>query len=367
MTESEHTPQRVQGFFRALADMRSKGPGDPKYALPHRINTARRNRERIESADMLSMPIRAYNADYTGKKPAGSRSSRTAQRSTALLPRISLIVYPSRLRSTAIYTTPTTVAPMTGDELTRPPQLYQQIAARLRDAINDGTYRPGDQLPGETHLGQHYSVTRDTLRQAISLLKDEGLLDVEQGRGTFVRRPPMMMRFNRYLPAKRIPERGPFEQTCADLGIEGYEELVLVEQIPATDAVATALGIDLNATVVHRRTYMHAGRDIVQIQDSYFDLQLIAGAPLANPEKLIHGVYASLDAIGQHPDSATEALGARMPTYSETSILQLQSGVPVIEIHRTTFSKTNHILEWLKLVAAADRNLFSYDRLPLPN
>jgi hypothetical protein len=47
--------------------MRSKGPGDPKYALLHRINTARRNRERIESADMLSL-IRAYNADYTGKK-----------------------------------------------------------------------------------------------------------------------------------------------------------------------------------------------------------------------------------------------------------------------------------------------------------
>src|SRR5205085_204980 len=67
LTESEHTPQRVQGFFRALADMRSKGPGDPKYALLHRINTARRNRERIESADMLSL-IRAYNADYTGKK-----------------------------------------------------------------------------------------------------------------------------------------------------------------------------------------------------------------------------------------------------------------------------------------------------------
>ena len=66
----------------------------------------------------------------------------------------------------------------------------------------------------------------------------------------------MMMRFNRYLPAKRIPERGPFEQTCADLGIEGYEELVLVEQIPATDAVATALGIDLNATVAEHWLYV---------------------------------------------------------------------------------------------------------------
>jgi hypothetical protein len=68
LTESGHSPERVQVFFRAMAEMRSDGPGDPKYALLHRISTARRNRERIESADMLSMLIRAYNADYTGKK-----------------------------------------------------------------------------------------------------------------------------------------------------------------------------------------------------------------------------------------------------------------------------------------------------------
>jgi hypothetical protein len=67
LTESGHNPERVRVFFRAMAEMRSTGPGDPKYALLHRINTARRNRERIEGADMLSMLIRAYNADYAGK------------------------------------------------------------------------------------------------------------------------------------------------------------------------------------------------------------------------------------------------------------------------------------------------------------
>ena len=56
------------------AQMRSTGPGDPQYALLHRINTARRNRERIEAADMLSMLIRADNADYTGKKARRSQA-----------------------------------------------------------------------------------------------------------------------------------------------------------------------------------------------------------------------------------------------------------------------------------------------------
>jgi hypothetical protein len=68
LSEAGHSPERVEGFFQAMAEMRSSGPGDPKYALLHRINTARRNREHITGVDMLSMLIRAYNADYTGKK-----------------------------------------------------------------------------------------------------------------------------------------------------------------------------------------------------------------------------------------------------------------------------------------------------------
>lgn len=68
LIEAGHVTEHVIGFFRAMADMRSDGPGDPKYALLQRIQTARRNRERIEPASMLSMLIRTYNADFTGKR-----------------------------------------------------------------------------------------------------------------------------------------------------------------------------------------------------------------------------------------------------------------------------------------------------------
>lgn len=59
-----HTQERVHGFFTAVAEMRSDGPGDPKYALLHRLNAARRTRERIKSTVALSMVVRAFNADY---------------------------------------------------------------------------------------------------------------------------------------------------------------------------------------------------------------------------------------------------------------------------------------------------------------
>jgi hypothetical protein len=68
LVEAGHDEERVLAFFSAMAEMRSDGPGDPKHALLQRIATARRSRQRIESPQMLSMVIRAYNADYTGKK-----------------------------------------------------------------------------------------------------------------------------------------------------------------------------------------------------------------------------------------------------------------------------------------------------------
>jgi GntR family transcriptional regulator, phosphonate transport system regulatory protein len=64
--------------------------------------------------------------------------------------------------------------------------VYVQIAERLRRDISQGIYQVGDRLPTELQLSEQFGVNRHTLRQAIALLKRDGLLRVEQGRGTFV-------------------------------------------------------------------------------------------------------------------------------------------------------------------------------------
>lgn len=54
------------------------------------------------------------------------------------------------------------------------------------DRILRGTYREGDALPGEVDLSQELAVSRLTVREAVKVLKERGVLDVVQGRGTFV-------------------------------------------------------------------------------------------------------------------------------------------------------------------------------------
>ena len=65
--------------------------------------------------------------------------------------------------------------------------LYLQLAALLREDIAAGRLRPGDKLPSESELVERYGVGRVTVREALALLVNEGLLRKLQGRGRCVR------------------------------------------------------------------------------------------------------------------------------------------------------------------------------------
>jgi len=69
-----------------------------------------------------------------------------------------------------------------------PTPLYVQLAAILRDDIESGRLADGELIPSETYLQQH-GVSRVTVRKAVALLRDDGLVYTIQARGTFVGRP----------------------------------------------------------------------------------------------------------------------------------------------------------------------------------
>ncbi|KIF69262.1 GntR family transcriptional regulator [Streptomyces sp. AcH 505] len=63
---------------------------------------------------------------------------------------------------------------------------YRQIADQLRAQIADGTLPVGRRIPSLVELEQQYGVARDTLRKAVRVLKDEGLVETVSGMGVFV-------------------------------------------------------------------------------------------------------------------------------------------------------------------------------------
>ncbi len=72
--------------------------------------------------------------------------------------------------------------------------LYKQLKDRIKEAILDGSLKPNQKIPSELELSQTYQISRITVRNAISELVDEELLEKKQGKGTFVCTPKIDVR-----------------------------------------------------------------------------------------------------------------------------------------------------------------------------
>lgn len=68
--------------------------------------------------------------------------------------------------------------------------LHEQVAAQIRRAIAAGEAKPGDRLPPARHLAAVMHVNTNTVLRALRLLRDEGLLELRQGRGIHVTGTP---------------------------------------------------------------------------------------------------------------------------------------------------------------------------------
>jgi GntR family transcriptional regulator len=69
---------------------------------------------------------------------------------------------------------------------TSPGKLYLHVASLMRKRVETGEWEPGTRLPALTELAAEFGVANVTVRQAVAILEDEGLVQRQQGRGTFV-------------------------------------------------------------------------------------------------------------------------------------------------------------------------------------
>lgn len=67
---------------------------------------------------------------------------------------------------------------------------YVRVAGQIRERIDNGELRPGEQVPSVHQLSETYGVSRSTARRALDLLKEWGLTEALPGLGTFVKGAP---------------------------------------------------------------------------------------------------------------------------------------------------------------------------------
>ena len=133
-----------------------------------------------------------------------------------------------------------------------PRPAYEQIAADLRAAIEEGRLQPGDRLPTEREHAARYGVAIGTYRQAIAMLREEGFLATYKRHGTVVLVPPEQPRSPEYTELSSRLDR--VEEAVAELarlirarapgGGTQPEPSTLPEPVPIVAAIVTSpLGV----------------------------------------------------------------------------------------------------------------------------
>jgi GntR family transcriptional regulator len=246
---------------------------------------------------------------------------------------------------------------------------YEQIADELREAIRAGRLKPGDRLPAETQLAETYRRSVPTIREALRLLRDEGLVEKQHGRGNFVRRPrTKVLRTNARHQWEKDRARDP-EDNRAQTGATEHDTGLTVDdlvfhaaysEIEAGPETAEAMGV-AEGTPLVRRTY----RIRYAAENAPFNLvtsYLVRAMVAPNPDLLDEtiepwpgGTQNQLHTVGIELDRIEEHVTARPPTPEEAEELDLPHGTAVMILRKTSYDTSNRVVEMSDITLPGDR------------
>jgi GntR family transcriptional regulator len=213
---------------------------------------------------------------------------------------------------------------------------YRQLADLLRAAIERGEYAPGATLPSEDELSRRYQISRPTVNRALSILRGEGLVRVERGRGTIVREVPAIHRDAMARYERQAREhggaRGAFDAEIRARGMVPRSD-VTVELVTPPPEVARALALpEGEANAIRRLRRMYADNVPVQLAPSYIQAEIAEGTPLAEADSGPGGIVSRFAELGLAEVRISESVRVRRATDEEQEFLRLEDDQAVIEI-----------------------------------
>lgn len=227
------------------------------------------------------------------------------------------------------------------------------IAEDLRRQVSDGVYAPGRLLPSESELSGAYEASRVTVRRALELLREDGLVDSRQGFGWFVIGAPVRQTLGRLgtieahlaasgiTPARRVLDFGFVRASRRAREVLGAETVLRVRRVNLADGqpfarvtvwVPEALGADISRADVERASFYDllsvelggAVQTIGAAAASDADARVLdipPGSPVLRCERVTSDVTGTAVLLAEHvfPALRTEFV-VELPSSDETSI-----------------------------------------------
>jgi GntR family transcriptional regulator len=224
---------------------------------------------------------------------------------------------------------------------------YGALAAALRQRIVAGEWPPGHALPAETTLAAEHGVALGTLRRALDVLVEQGLIERQHGRGTFVRSAlsgALMLRFFRFgegrgsVPASRIVSR---------------------QVAPAPAEAARRLGLGRGEDALRLQRLRSLDGQPCLLEEIWLPLPLFAALVNSDPATwgdLLYPMFAQ--ACGVCITRAVDEIGFGTLTAAQARSLRLRAGHPCAVVTRQAFDLAGRCVELR--TTRGDAHAFNY-------
>lgn len=224
--------------------------------------------------------------------------------------------------------------------------LYLQVVQRIATSIELGQWPGGGVLPGERALCEELQVSRTTLRKAIQVLTERGLIVSRQGSGNYVSQQVTQgltrltsfsddMRARGWAPGARVLSAGvhPADTLeAAALHLSARDRVVRLVRLRMADGVPLAL-----------------------------ERAVVSAQSLPDPSVVGSSLYAALDARGLRPVRAVQHLRAAAALPADAEHLGIEVGMPVMHTVRNSFLADGRPIEFTRSVYRGDRYDFVVD------
>jgi len=206
---------------------------------------------------------------------------------------------------------------------------YFQLAERLENDIAQGQLKPGARLPSEPELCEAHSLSRTTVRQALSRLEQRGLIVRRKGQGTFVR------------PAESglwllQSSEGFFQEEVDRLRRAVTSQILRSARDPLPGWACQALGLPVGSTgATLERLRSVDGHVALYVVNHLIDELADAALAISNPNE---SLYRRLnERLGVVPHGGRRVLEAVAAEGEVADLLELEPGAPVAFIESVSW------------------------------
>lgn len=213
--------------------------------------------------------------------------------------------------------------------------VYKEIINLLKNRISSPMSNIGDLLPPEKELADLYNVSRNTLRKALKVLEDEGLIERRHGSGTYLR--------NKHFQAF-VTHLDSFTEIARSEGKKPTSKVLRFEMQSASEEIANRLQLAAGEPVYYSKRLRHIDNIPMQVEETWLSVNRFPDLTVNHMKKskfsyiedecqvIIQGCYESFQPV--------------LPSQEIAKMLHISVRDPIIKMETQSIDESNHPIDY---------------------